>query len=151
MSEPPAMPDPVSGLPVNESLVIPRSELRIRATKSGGPGGQHVNTSSSRIEVEWNVRTSAALDDAQRWRLLEKLATRIDGEGDLRVVASDSRSQAQNRKRAEERLASLVRAALVIPKARRRTKPTRASKEARLGDKKRRSDTKRHRRWRDAE
>ena len=143
--------EPGGGLEINESLTIPRSELRARASRSGGPGGQHVNTSSSRIEVEWNVRTSAVLDDARRARLLEKLATRIDGEGDLRVVASDSRSQTQNRRRAEERLASLVRAALVIPKPRRKTKPTRASKEARLGEKKRRADTKRHRRWRDAE
>jgi len=145
------MPEPATGLQVNDSLMIPRSELRTRASRSGGPGGQHVNTSSSRIEVEWNVRTSAVLDEPQRARLLEKLATRIDGEGDLRVVASDSRSQTQNRRRAEERLAELVRAALVIPKTRRKTKPTRASKEARLGEKKRRADTKRHRRWRDAE
>lgn len=147
----PPTPEPGTGLQVNDSLAIPRSELRTRASRSGGPGGQHVNTSSSRIEVEWNVRTSVVLDESQRARLLEKLATRIDGEGDLRVVASDSRSQTQNRRRAEERLAELVRAALVIPKARRKTKPTRASKEARLGDKKRRADTKRHRRWRDAE
>lgn len=147
----PSTPEPGTGLHVNDSLTIPRSELRARASRSGGPGGQHVNTSSSRIEVEWNVRTSAVLDEAQRARILEKLATRIDGEGDLRIVASDSRSQTQNRRRAEERLAELVRAALVIPKARRKTKPTRASKEARLGDKKRRADTKRHRRWRDAE
>ena len=147
----PSTPEPGTGLPVNDSLTIPRSELRTRASRSGGPGGQHVNTSSSRIEVEWNVRTSPVLDEAQRARILEKLATRIDGEGDLRIVASDSRSQTQNRRRAEERLAELVRAALVIPKARRKTKPTRASKEARLGDKKRRADTKRHRRWRDAE
>lgn len=148
-SSPP--PEAGNGLAINDALTIPRSELRARASRSGGPGGQHVNTSSSRIEVEWNVRTSAVLDEAQRSRLLDKLATRIDGEGDLRVVASDSRSQTQNRRRAEERLASLVRAALVMPKPRRKTRPTRASKEARLGEKKRRADTKRHRRWRDAD
>ena len=151
MTAPSPGPEPGSGLEINDALTIPRSELRTRASRSGGPGGQHVNTSSSRIELEWNVRTSAVLDESQRARLLEKLATRIDGEGDLRVVASDSRSQTQNRRRAEERLASLVRSALVIPKPRRKTKPTRASKEARLGEKKRRADTKRHRRWRDAD
>ena len=91
---------------------------------------------------------SAALTDAQRARLLQKLAGRLDGEGWLRVVASDSRSQRQNREKAETRLAEMVRAALVVPKARRATKPSRAAKQARLDDKKKKSGKKTQRRWR---
>lgn len=131
---------------INERLSIPRHELFARASRAGGAGGQHVNTSSTRIEILWNPRTSAALDDETRARLLEKLATRIDSEGLIRVVASDRRSQRQNRESAEERLAELVRKALVIPKKRRPTKPSRASKERRISEKKKRGETKAGRR-----
>ena len=133
-------------LVVNERLSIPRHELAARASRAGGAGGQHVNTSSTRIEVLWNVRTSTALDDEMRARLVEKLATRIDGEGVIRVVASDRRSQRQNRESAEERLVELVRKALLIPKKRRATKPSRASKERRISEKKKRGETKAARR-----
>jgi ribosome-associated protein len=133
-------------LVVNERLSIPRHELTARASRAGGAGGQHVNTSSTRIEILWNVRTSTALDDETRARLIEKLATRIDGEGVIRVVASDRRSQRQNRESAEERLAELVRKALVVPKKRRATKPSRASKEKRISEKKKRGETKAARR-----
>ncbi|HEU4641900.1 MAG TPA: alternative ribosome rescue aminoacyl-tRNA hydrolase ArfB [Gemmatimonadaceae bacterium] len=137
-------------LRVNERVAIPRAELVARATRSGGPGGQHVNTSSTRVELLWNVRESRALDDAARERVLAKLGTRIDAEGWLRVVASESRSQLRNREAAEERLATLVRDALVVPRKRVRTKPTRAAKERRLSEKKRRGDVKRQRRrWTD--
>jgi ribosome-associated protein len=130
---------------INDSLAIPRAELEFRATRSGGPGGQHVNTSSTRIELTWNVAASTSLSDAQRARLLEKLATRIDGSGVLRLTASGSRSQFQNREEVTERFAQIIAQALRIPKPRRKTKPSKASKEARLKAKKRRSDTKRQR------
>ena len=133
-------------LQVNERLAIPRAELEFRASRSGGPGGQHVNTSSTRVELLWNVRASAALDDAQRTQLLERLASRVDGQGNVRVVASDSRSQRQNRERAEERLAALLRDALVVRKKRRPTKPSRAAKEERLSEKKKRGERKKNRR-----
>ena len=136
----------VDGLAVNAHLTIPRAELEFRASRSGGPGGQHVNTSSTRVEVEWNVRMSGALRDRDRARLIEKLASRIDGEGALRVVASDMRSQRQNRESAELRLAELVRGALVVPKARKKTRMPRAAKEKRLDEKKRQSEKKRMRR-----
>ncbi len=139
-------PQGEDALVVNERLSIPRHELAARASRAGGAGGQHVNTSSTRIEILWNVRTSTALDDATRARLIEKLATRIDGEGVIRVVASDRRSQRQNRESAEARLAELVRKALVIPKKRRATKPSRASKEKRISEKKKRGETKAARR-----
>ena len=129
-----------------QGQALPLAEIAIRATPSSGPGGQHVNRSSTRVEVVWNVVTSPVLSEAQRSRLLLRLASRIDSEGDLRVVASDHRSQLRNRMEALERLAGVVSRALAIPKARRATKPTRASKERRLESKKRRGDTKRERR-----
>lgn len=140
--------DAIDGLRVNDSVVIPRDELSARASRSGGAGGQHVNTSSTRIELLWNVSTSRVLSDDQRERLLQKLSSRLDGDGNVRVVASDRRSQLQNRESAEARLAELVRAALVVPKKRKATKPSRAAKQARLDSKKRRSDKKKQRRWR---
>lgn len=135
-------------LHVNARVAIPAAELEVRASRAGGPGGQHVNTSSTRVEVTWRASTSTALDDATRARLLAKLGTRLDSTGAVRVVAADTRSQAQNRTLAFERLAALVRQALVVPKVRRATKPTRASKEARIDTKKRRSAQKRDRRHR---
>jgi ribosome-associated protein len=133
-------------LAVNESLSIPRTELDVRVSRSSGAGGQHVNKTSSRVEIFWNVVSSRAVSDEQRARLREKLASRLTTEGSVRVVASDMRSQSRNRELAEERLADLVRRALVIPRKRRATKPTRASKEARLDSKKRHSTKKRDRR-----
>jgi ribosome-associated protein len=128
------------------TIVIPPDELVVRATRAGGPGGQHVNTSSTRIEIVWNIDRSALLTAAQRARLHEKLASRLDAEGNLRVVAAESRSQRRNRDLAESRLTDLVRRALVIPKRRRKTRPTKASVEARLNEKRRRSSTKQDRR-----
>ena len=145
------MSDPTAGaqqnsLAVNESVSIPRSELEVRVSRSSGAGGQHVNKTSSRVEIVWNVLASRALSEEQRARLSDKLSSRITGEGEVRVVASDTRSQAQNREHAEERLVELVRRALIVPRKRRATKPTRASKEARLESKKRHSSKKAQRR-----
>lgn len=131
---------------IDASRAIPREELSVKATRSGGAGGQHVNTSSTRIEISWRPATSRVLTEEERVRVAHRLASRLDGEGALRVVASDTRSQAQNRALAEERLAALVRKALVVPRKRKRTKPSRAAKRARLDAKKRHSDKKRERR-----
>ena len=141
--------DSVDGVHVNESVVIPLDELVARASRSGGAGGQHVNTSSTRVELVWNVAASRALTDEQRERVMQKLSSRLDGDRNLRVVASDRRSQRQNRESAEERMADLVRKALVVPKKRRPTKPSRAAKQARLDSKRRISEKKRERRWRE--
>jgi ribosome-associated protein len=132
-------------LAVNESLSIPRSELDIRVSRSSGAGGQHVNKTSSRVEIFWNVIGSRALSEEQRVRLQEKLASRLTTDGSIRVVASDMRSQSRNRELAEERLAELVRRALIVPRKRKATKPTGAAKEARLDSKKRHSTKKRDR------
>jgi ribosome-associated protein len=133
-------------LAVNESLAIPRTELDVRVSRSSGAGGQHVNKTSSRVEIFWNILGSRAVTEQQRARLREKLSSRLTGEGSIRVVASDMRSQSRNRDLAEERLADLVRRALVVPRKRKPTKPTRAAKQARLDSKKRHSKKKSDRR-----
>lgn len=138
-------------LQVNLAVAIPRAELTYRATKSGGPGGQHVNTSSTRIELLWNPSVSTALDDASRARILQQLSSRLDAEGNVRIVASDSRSQRQNKAAAEERLVELIREALIIPKKRKVTKPSKAAKARRVDEKKRRGKTKALRQNRDLE
>lgn len=134
-----------STLQIDDQLSIPRAELSYHATRAGGPGGQHVNTSSTRVELTWSVRDSAALTDAQRERLMMKLARRIDKDGVLHLSSRASRSQHQNREDVTERFQRLLAAALREPKPRRRTKLPRAAKEARLREKKKRSETKRHR------
>ncbi|HEU5039722.1 MAG TPA: alternative ribosome rescue aminoacyl-tRNA hydrolase ArfB [Gemmatimonadales bacterium] len=138
------MPD--DALEITPSLRIPASELEYRASRSGGPGGQHVNTSSTRIELWWDVAASPSLTEEQRARLLARLASRLDASGRLRLVSSGSRSQLRNREEVTERLAAMVAAGLVVPKRRKATKPSRAAKAARLDAKRRRSATKRERR-----
>ena len=140
-------PVPVEGVEVQPGLTIPRGELTIRASRAGGAGGQHVNKTSSRIELTWNPGQSSALTEQMKQLLRERLAPKLDAEGNVRIVASETRSQYRNREAAERRLAELVRRALVVPKRRKKTKPSRAAKEARLADKKRRSDKKKERRW----
>ena len=133
-------------LQVTETIAVPRSELVYRASRSGGAGGQHVNTSSTRIELLWDYQRSAALDEAQKERVRAKLAARIDSDGMVRVVSGNRRSQLQNRVAAEERLAQLVRAAMHVPRKRRKTAPTKASREKRLEGKKLQSTKKANRR-----
>lgn len=138
--------DAERALRVNDRLAIPRAELGVRATRASGAGGQHVNKTSTRIELVWNVATSRVLSDDDRAQLLARLVSRLSDDGELRVVASDTRSQLQNRELAETRLADIVRRALVIPRVRRKTRPSRAAREARLGDKRKLSEKKRARR-----
>jgi ribosome-associated protein len=139
------MPD-MGFLDVSPDLRVPLAELEFRASRSGGPGGQHVNTSSTRVEVTWDVAGSPALSEEQRQRLLARLASRLDGTGRLRLVSSSTRSQLRNREDVTERLREVVAQALVVPKTRKRTRPPRAAKAARLESKRRRSATKRDRR-----
>jgi ribosome-associated protein len=138
--------DDASHLVVSPALRLPLAELEYRASRSGGPGGQHVNTSSTRVEVWWDVAGSSALTEEQRARLLARLATRLDSAGRLRLVSSGSRSQLRNREEVTERLRDLVAAALRVPKARKRTRPSRAAKAARLEAKRKRAAVKRERR-----
>ena len=132
-------------LRVTDELAVPLAEINYRATRSGGPGGQHVNTSSTKIELEFDVAGSPSLTDAQRARIQDRLANRIDGDGVLRLSSSSSRSQHQNREDATDRLARLLADALKERKRRRRTKVPRRAKEARLKEKKKRAEVKKKR------
>jgi ribosome-associated protein len=127
---------------ITPALSIPENELVYRATRSGGPGGQHVNTSSTRIELWWDPAGSPSLTEEQRAHLLARLRARLDSSGRLRLVSSGSRSQLQNRKEVTERLRHLVAQGLVVPKKRKKTKPSRAAVERRLDDKKKRGTRK---------
>ena len=128
------------------SYAVPETELRIRATRAGGPGGQHVNKASTRIEVVWDVAASPSLTDEQRSRLLARLASRLDRRGRFRVVSDASRSQRRNLETAVERLRETVRRALHVPKPRKPTRPSKAVVERRLETKKRRATKKKERR-----
>lgn len=137
------MPD---DLIVTPQLTIPQSELDYQASRSGGPGGQHVNTSSTRIEVWWDIAGSPTLTPEQRAQLMERLGPRLDSNGRLRLVSSGSRSQLRNREDVTERLRTLVAGALAVRKKRKATKPSRAAKAARLEAKRRRAAIKQRRR-----
>ena len=133
-------------LVVSGSVAIPEAELRWRFSRAGGPGGQGVNTTDSRVELIFDVVATRAFAPFQRDRVLERLSGRlIDGE--LVIVASEHRSQLRNREAAKVRLVAALRQALAPDPAKRRaTKPTRASRTRRLTDKRHRSTTKRLRR-----
>ncbi|MBY0491265.1 MAG: aminoacyl-tRNA hydrolase [Gemmatimonadaceae bacterium] len=140
------MPSESDALEITPQVRIPMTEIVLTAISGGGPGGQHVNKSATRIALQWNVRTSLALREEQRERLLQQLASRLDTEGQLRIVAGEYRSQQQNRRAALERLQQLVARALVVPRVRRATKPSRGAVQERLTDKRKRAETKRQRR-----
>ena len=132
-------------LEVSPALTIPASELGWRFSRSSGPGGQHVNTSDSRVELSWNVADSGVLSDGQRLRLLTHLGPRIVA-GVITVTASERRSQLRNREIALAKLSALVAEGLAPEAARRRaTRPTRGSNRRRLAAKEQRSATKRQR------
>ena len=132
-------------LEVSPALTIPAAELDWRFSRSSGPGGQHVNTSDSRVELSWNIVDSAVLTDYQRDRLLTQLSHRLVG-GALGTAASEQRSQLRNREIALEKLAILISTALAPDgPARRATKPTRGSNRRRLAEKGQRSETKKQR------
>ncbi|MEI6791296.1 MAG: alternative ribosome rescue aminoacyl-tRNA hydrolase ArfB [Myxococcaceae bacterium] len=117
-------------------VVIPESEIDISTSRSGGPGGQHVNKTNTRVTLRWNILKTAILDDAQKQRCLSKLRTRINLEGEIVLHVDMLRSQIMNRELAFERLHELVTQALIIPKKRVKTKPSKASKVRRLEQKK---------------
>jgi ribosome-associated protein len=131
---------------VTPTVAIPAEELKVRATRASGPGGQGVNTTSSRVELLWNPNTSRALNEEERERVVHRLSRLRDASGNLRIVCDVTRSQTRNRTLATERLAALVRTALHVPKKRKATRPSKAAKQARLDAKKRRSQAKENRR-----
>ncbi len=143
MSSQPAMSSAEPGddrLVVTESVRIPRHELDVRFSPSGGPGGQHANKTATRAELTFWIETSSAFTEAQRDRIRGKLGSIV------RVVADDERSQLRNRAIAEERLAAKLRGALYVERPRRATRPTKGSQRRRVDTKKRRGAIKRGRR-----
>lgn len=127
---------------------IPESELVELASRSGGPGGQHVNTSSTRVTLRWNLRETRGLTPEARARALERLAARLTRDGELVLHASSHRSRHRNREDARARLQALVAEALVVAPHRRPTKPSRAAKTRRIESKRKHGASKERRRIR---
>ena len=139
------MADPTMDLHVSPGLTIPAAELAWRFSRSSGPGGQHVNTSDSRVELFWSVTGSKTLSHDQRTVVLARLQRQLVG-GVITVTASEQRSQLRNRESAAAKLADLVARALAPDAAPRRpTKPTKGSGRRHLAAKQQRSATKRQR------
>ena len=138
--------DDSNHLQINDTLAIPIDELSFRFSRAGGPGGQSVNRSASRVELTFDVAGSPSLSEWQRKRIQEKLAGHIDSNGILHLVSSSERSQLRNRQETLERLQRLLVSALRPQRRRRPTRPTAASRERRLQQKRRRSDIKQMRR-----
>jgi ribosome-associated protein len=133
--------DRTDDLRVNRSVVIPAAELKWRFSRSSGPGGQHVNTADTRVELRFDIAGSPTLAAHHKSRLRAALGDEV------RVVASDERSQGRNRASARKRLAEKLAAALVVPTSRRATRPGRGAKERRLDAKRQQGDKKAARRW----
>jgi ribosome-associated protein len=135
---------------LSRGVVVPAAELEWRTSRAGGPGGQSVNTTDSRVELRWDVRASQALSPAQRERVLDRLASRLTADGVLRLTGAEHKSQHRNREAVLARFRAIVGEALVPPTPRRPTRPSRAAKQRRLDSKRRRGETKRLRRPPDA-
>lgn len=131
------MEDPLEIAP---GLALPLDEVVLRTSRSSGPGGQHANTTASRVEAVFDVAASSVLSEAQKARVIERAGPRVT------AIAQDARSQARNRELALERLAERLAAALERPRPRRPTRPTRASRRRRVEAKQRQSERKQARR-----
>lgn len=125
---------------VAPGVAIPLAEVRLRASRSSGPGGQHANVTASRVEAAFDVAASATLSDEQKRRVIERAGPRIT------AVAQEARGQARNRELALERLREKLGEALAVPKERRSTRPSRAAEERRLAEKRRTAQRKGERR-----
>jgi ribosome-associated protein len=129
-------------LQISDSVSIPLTELEYRFSRSSGPGGQHVQKSSTRVELLFDVANSPSLDDDQRARVLKRLAGYVDSAGMLHLTSQSERSQWRNRQEVISRFQALMEEALKRPRRRKPTRPSKASKEKRLRDKKRQSEKK---------
>lgn len=143
----PNTPDDV--IIITDKLALPLSEIQFRFTTGGGPGGQHVNKTATRVTLLLDIAGSPSLDDETRARLLDRLSNRLDRQGILQLSVQDSRSQWQNRQLALTRLRALLSEALIDTPERRPTRPSRTAREERLAEKRQRGSIKanRRRRW----
>jgi ribosome-associated protein len=129
-------------LPINDEVSIPLDELDFRFSRSSGPGGQHVNKSSTRVELFFDAARSPSLTERQRAWVLERLAGYTDSAGVVHLAAQSERSQLRNREEVLARFQRLMRGALKRRRIRRPTAPTAAAREQRLRAKRQRSQVK---------
>ncbi len=134
------------GLRIKNGIIIPENEIEITTSRSGGPGGQHVNKTESRVSIRWNIKHSLAINELQKERIISNLGKRVTVEGDLIIHNSESRSQQINREKVLEQFASTVRKALFVPKKRMKTTIPHIVQEERLRAKTIRSAIKKLRR-----
>ena len=120
-------------------------ELHFKATRSSGPGGQHVNKTSTRVELSWSLQDSQVFTEQQKARLNDKLNNRISKDGFLLLASQNSRSQHKNKEDVIKRFLGLIQKSLQIPKKRKKTKPSKVAKLKRLSNKKAHSDKKANR------
>ncbi|MDA1194490.1 MAG: alternative ribosome rescue aminoacyl-tRNA hydrolase ArfB [Planctomycetota bacterium] len=130
---------------ITARVTVPGHECALSYARSGGPGGQHVNKTSSKVLLRWSLERTSALTEVQRERARAKLASRLTEDGELLITSERHREQSSNVEDALEKFAATLRAALHIERPRKATKPTRASKKRRVESKRRRSDVKRKR------
>ena len=132
----------MSDLRINSRLLIPQDEFRTSFIRASGPGGQHVNKSSTAVQMRFDVLNSPSLSDEIRHRLIQIAGNRMTSGGELIVTAQRFRSREQNRRDALQRIAALIRRATIVPRKRRRTKPSSAERKRRLDDKRKRGERK---------
>ena len=130
---------------VTRSVTIPDAEIELTFTRSGGPGGQHANKTSTRAELVWNVTESQALGPRQRARLQQNLRNRIDSNGNLRITSDKHRSQLRNKEEVQRRLEELIREGLKVPRSRIPSTPSRAARIKRVERKRKHGEIKRAR------
>lgn len=135
----------VMRIEVAPGITLTDADIDVTVARSGGPGGQHVNRTSSKVQLRFHLEACPQLAESVKARIRAQHAGRLTEDGDLLMGSELTRDQHRNLDDACEKLASLLRAALIPPKPRHKTKPTKGSKRRRLNDKRHRSDTKRGR------
>ncbi len=116
-------------LHIKNGITIPENEIEITASRAGGPGGQHVNKTSTKITLRWNVKNTSALNEEQKNRVLQNLQTELTHDGDLIIHNNTTRSQQQNKKLTLIKLVQIIKKALYVPKKRIKTKISKETKE----------------------